>query len=105
MIQRGSQTLFADIFEQPKAVLPKPLKGRNSQLHNRRNECLIDRYFYYGQQKWRYSAILEILETEFFISRVTIPEVIADNYPTLSALKKQQPTVKDFQKKWPHLVW
>lgn len=100
---RGSNTLFADIFED--IVVIKQRKGRSADLINQRNECLIDRYFYYGQQKLRYNYILDILSKEFFLSRITIPEVIEANFEKLSALKKQQPSLKYFKDRWPHLTW
>lgn len=101
---RGSNTLFADIFEDQQPV--KQRKGRSSTLIAQRNECLIDRYYFYGKFcDKRYTSILKTLSLEFFISEVTIPEVITDNETFLHSLKKQQPTPQHFKKKWPHLVW
>ena len=100
---RGSNTLFSDIFEDN--VVIKQRKGRSADLIKLRNECLIDRYFYYGLQKFRYNYILDILSKEFFLSPITIPEVIEANFEKLSALKKEQPAMKYFKEKWPHLSW
>ena len=104
-MSRGSNTLFADIFENAKPV-EKQRKGRSSTLIAQRNECLIDRYYYYGKfHNSRYSFILKTLSTEFFISEVTIPEVIDDNFNLLSQLKTLQPNTKYFKDKWPFLQW
>lgn len=101
---RGSNTLFADIFE--KETPSKTKKGRNPILIAQRNDCLIDRYYYYGKfHNSRYSFIIETLSTEFFISEVTIPDVINDNFNKLSELKKLQPSQKYFKDKWPHMMW
>lgn len=104
---RGSLSLFTDIFEQP--VTPGPevrRKGRSPELHAKRNECLIDRYYYYGKfMDRRYESIIKTLSEEFFISPVTIPEVIAENSSLLLNLKKNQPSKNWFSKKWPHLSW
>jgi hypothetical protein len=108
MSGRGSLTLFANVFneEVPSEVLSKPRKGRSSELHSQRNDCLIDRYYFYGKYtEKRYLAILEDLSHEFFISTVTIPELITENYELLLALKEKKPSKQYFLKKWPHLVW
>jgi len=100
---RGSNTLFADIFEVP--ALPKQKKGRNKDLHDLRNECLIERYFYYGTKRLSYHAILETIGKEFFVSTYTIPYLIADHSAHLQKLKQEKPAIKYFKDKWPHLVW
>ena len=102
---RGSQTLFAEIFESTPGVAEQR-KGRSADLHKKRNECLIDRYYFYGKfEEKRYSIILETLSHEFFISVVTIPDVISENVAQLQVLKREKPTEHYFKKKWPHLVW
>ena len=102
---RGKQSLFVDIFE-PSAKPIHQKKGRSADLHAKRNECLIDRFFYYGKYTAnRYEKILQTLSNEFFLSVVTIPEVIDDNYAQLIKLKEHQPSKSFFVKKWPHLNW
>ncbi len=102
---RGSNTLFSDIFETPSTVV-KQRKGRSSSLIAKRNECLIDRYYYLAKfHEKRYDIIIRNLSAEFFISEVTIPEIIDDNFDLLAALKKQQYPPAYFKAKWPHLTW
>ena len=104
-MQRGNQTLFQGIFEDtvPKV---KTGKGRNSNLNAKRNEQLVDRYYYYGKfYETRYTAILSKLENEFHISSVTVVEVITANHAMLRNLKTLQPSIKYFKEKWPHWVW
>lgn len=107
MSQRGVNTLFSNIFiEESPAPAEKQEKGRSKILNSKRNECLIDRYFFYGKfSGLRYDLILEKLSLEFFLSEVTIPKVVDENLDKLIELKKNKPTKEDFQNKWPHLVW
>ena len=105
---RGVNTLFTDIFDQSKDATPKSGKGRNSQLHEARNEALVSRYFYYGNffdRKFSYEFIVKKVASEFYLSPVTVPEIIEANYNFLVKLKKEQPAIKYFKEKWPHLVW
>lgn len=107
---RGSQTLFAEIFEAPPA--PKQRKGRSATLISKRNSLLIDRYYYYGRVfEYSYPKVLSLLEEEMFLSMITIPEVITDNLDALSELKrnfkdeKPEKLIQHFKKKWPYLIW
>ena len=100
---RGSNTLFSDIFDAP--AIPKQRRGRNKDLHDLRNECLIDRYFFYGSQRLSYNAILDMISREFFVSTFTIPYLVGEHVHQLKQLKEEKPTVHYFKKKWPHLVW
>jgi len=105
---RGVNTLFTDIFDQSKESTPKSGKGRNSRLHEARNEALVSRYFYYGNffdRKLSYEFIINKVASEFYLSPVTVPEIIEANYNLLVKLKKDQPAIKYFKDKWPHLVW
>lgn len=106
MSHRGSQTLFSDIFTTTTEAPAARRKGRNDALHGMRNECLVARYYFYGKHAGlRYDLILSILSKEFFLSEVTIPEIINDNYEKLQALKKENPSKNELAKKWPHLQW
>jgi len=104
---RGSLTLFRDVFEPETAELQVSKSGRSAELHSKRNECLVDRYYFYGKYtEKRYMAILSALREEFFLSsEITLPRLISDNYGHLAELKALQPPVAYFKKKWPHLVW
>jgi hypothetical protein len=105
---RGVNTLYTDIFDQATASKPKSGKGRNSHLHEARNEALVSRYFYYGNffdRKFSYEFIIKKVASEFYLSPVTVPDIIEANYNMLVKLKKDQPGIKYFKDKWPHLVW
>jgi hypothetical protein len=103
---RGANTLFKNVFQKQKSEVTKKRKGRSPELHALRNECLVDRYYYYGKfSDKRYTIIIETLSHEFFISPITIPELLSKNYSKIDKLKKQLPAKTYFVKKWPHLRW
>ena len=83
-----------------------PRRGRNDKLLNRRNECLLARYFFYGYFKNRsYEEILRDLVAEFFISATTIGHIIQTNEELLITIKQRAKESYYFQYKWPHLKW
>lgn len=106
MSQRGSYALFNDLLEVSKPTTDATRKGRSTELHTLRNDCLIARYYFYVKYSGlRYSLILRILSKEFFLSEVTIPDILDANFEKLAALKKQPPDKAVLKEKWPHLNW
>ncbi|MGQ0739125.1 MAG: hypothetical protein ACT4OJ_08720 [Bacteroidota bacterium] len=86
----------------------KQIKGRSKSLIQMRNECLLDRLFFYKKNfPWNYDYVLERLRDEFFLSEVTIPQIIEkpESQLYLRTLKLEQPNKDSFAKKWPHLKW
>lgn len=106
-MKRGSQSLFADIFYAETPVVQLiPKRGRNSDLDDKRNECLIDRYYYTGKTtKTNYQELITSIAMQFFISPTTAHNVIQANKTHLLSLRAADPSKKYFQDKWPHLVW
>lgn len=103
---RGA-TLFNDFFTEPQTEL-RMVKGRSEKLNNRRNELLLNRYYFYGKffdNKLSYTFIIGKVADEFFLSPVTVPQIVEDNLEVLAQIKKSQPALKTFKDKWPHLVW
>lgn len=100
---RGANVLFAETFQIP--VAEKQRKGRSESMHAQRNACLIDRFVFYGKTGIRYELIVRTLSREFFLSEVTIPEIIDDNYALLQESRKAGLDKHDLKKKWPHLDW
>lgn len=71
-----------------------------------RNDCLLDRYYLYGKfYGLRYELIIKQLSKEFFLSEITIPQIIEDNFEKLTAVKKAAPNREQLIEKWPHLNW
>ena len=81
-------------------------RGRNNELLEKRNACLLARYYYYGHfTEKRYDAIIQHLSTEFFLSPVTIQDLVQDHVNYLHELKQLNPRRAYFESQWPHLVW
>lgn len=102
-------TLFQKVIH---VEVPKQRKGRSLEFITKRNECLFDRYLFYAlATKKRYEAITEALSLTFFLSQVTIVELIGHNTDQILLLKKQYSGIsaeklqKDLQKKWPEYNW
>jgi len=102
---RGSN-LFTELFETEQPAPKKDKAGNPNNLE--RNEALISRYYYYGnffEKKLSYNWIINTLAKEFWLSPVTVPQLIEDNFEMLIVLKKEKPALKFFKEKWPHIVW
>lgn len=81
-------------------------KGRSNKLLEKRNECLLARYYYYSHfTVMRYDAIMDQLCLEFFLSISTIQDLVQDNMSYLHELKNEEPRKAFFSTQWPHLVW
>ena len=81
-------------------------RGRNNSLIDKRNECMIARYYYYAAIKNKcFEDILKQLVTEFFLSPITIANVVKHGTDQLQALKQKSPVLYFFQNNWPHLKW
>jgi hypothetical protein len=110
---RGYQSLFKGLFDDldgnPGALpcVATKRKGRDPEWHRLRTEGLVARYYYYVRfnREWRYEYIIETLSKEFYLSTITIPELIQNNDRQLQVLKNEKPDKSWFKKKWPHLVW
>jgi hypothetical protein len=84
----------------------QPRKGRNNSLVSKRNECLFDRYYYYGYYKNKcYEDIIRLLVSEFFLSPNTISMLIQNNSEQLRTIKLRCPALYYFQNHWPHMKW
>ena len=112
---RGSQVahklLFSDEPSTPVIPITRTI-GRNADLNDARNECLVERFFFISHKTkmWFQPAVQEVAP-QFFISAFHASKLILANRGKLSVLRKQwkdQPiekVQKHFSKKWPHLVW
>lgn len=107
-MNKGVEKLFNNLFNTPpeSPTARESKKGRSSQLDYLRNSLLVERYYYYSQfTDKRYSAILNILHYEFFLSESRIVVILDTNISVLENLKKQDPPKELFKRKWPHLNW
>lgn len=105
---RGYQAVYTSLF--PDSIVQAPQQerpGRNAELHDKRTECLVDRYYYYVVffRQYRYEYVLEVLSNEFFLSPFRISKLLIEYSRQLARLRKDKPDVKYFKSKWQHLVW
>ncbi len=110
LTMRGSRTLYDNIFvttdTATDVVAEKPRKGRNPELANTKNRCLVHRYYYYGKfSNKRYPDIIKDLSREFWLTPSTIPRILDEYYSELQYLKTVATSKDFFKKEWPHLVW
>lgn len=101
---RGQQTLFNQIFELPLAE--KQRRGRSETFDTERNKCLIYRYHFIGNcSGYRYEIVKRIVAIEFWLSEVTVANVIDQNSHILKEARKNNFDRTVLKKRWPHLSW
>ncbi len=99
------QRIYNEIIKGDKPCIVKR-KGRNDKLVNKRNECLLARYVYFGLKKdICYEEIIRTLVSEFFLSPNTIVHILQDNTDLLQTVRQRAHVTYYFQHKWPHLRW
>ncbi len=81
-------------------------KGRSQELVNDRNEHLLHRFaFYKLENKYAYDWIMRSLAKEFYLTEVTIGDIITANLSELKAIKEAGTTVGEMAKRWPWMKW
>ena len=101
---RGSRKLFSDHNK----ISPEGGKGRSKRLISDRDKAMVYRYHYYSKfTQMRYSAIIEELSKEFYISAITISEILtkAENIRNLEKLKNEKVKIAVLRTLYPHLNW
>lgn len=99
-------TLFDELIAEDFPV--KEIRTPGKLLTKKRNELMLDRLYYMKKIfTFDYVSVLEILSIEFFLTDITIPQIIQmeENQLYLRNLKLKAPQRIDFEKKWPHVVW
>lgn len=100
----GARSLFADIVTEE--TVPSVSKGRSATLDAARNELLCHRYYYYLTfSDKRYEAIVNTLSDEFFLSTITIVEILKRYLTTLQRLRQDKTGKATLAKKYPHFSW
>lgn len=105
-MQRGSKSLFVELFENDTPARNPEGRGRSEQLIERRNELLICRYYYYmAIHNKRYDWTLQTLEGELFLSQRRIIDVMEQERAQLTKLRKEHPDTGYFKRKFPFFSW
>lgn len=106
MNHRGATSLFTEIFTIDSTTPDKQRKGRSELFNQKKNECLTERYWYFGEiTGLRYDLLLRIIGIDFFLSDITVHNILQQNRPLLHMTRKAKPTKKDLEKKWPQYSW
>ena len=82
-------------------------KGRNAELIERRNKCLLCRFYFYAKEKkLRYEDIIDLLSSEFFLSQRTVTTIIttASNKPGYSYADLKD-KLKELQSQFNFINW
>ncbi len=99
------QKLFKNLISEDEAE-KSIRRGRNDDLLERRNSCLVARYYYYGRYKGKcFEEILQIMVSEFFLTPSRIVRIIRENIDTIKAIKEKNISVYQLQNAWPQFKW
>lgn len=72
----------------------------------RRNECLLDRYYLYvALDRMQMNDAYELLMDDFFISEATLKDILQLNGEYVRLLRKKEVSRKELERKWPRRVW
>lgn len=81
-------------------------KGRSNSLIGKRNDCLLARYYYYSHFRDKgYEEVISLLAKEFFLSSITIINIILENTEHVQMLKDKAKSLSFFNTRWGHLKW
>lgn len=81
-------------------------KGRNEGLIQRRNQQLVARFYFYSTlNDLKFSRVLELLESEFFISQSRIADLLAQQSDQITAIELNSITVNDLRDTYPSMNW
>lgn len=106
MQHRGTLVLFSNLLPEQEPAQAGKRKGRSETLIEKRNELLLNRYIYYFKfSELRYSSIIQRLSDEFFLSIVTIADILNDHANQVKELNKSDTSKSSYSKRWPHLTW
>ncbi len=116
-MQRGSQSIFKNLFNEPATA---PASPEQPTRHQKKIQCIIDYYYCTGRKKVpvsgrmvsiNYFSLINLVAETFFLSPVTVREIIESNREKTDLLKQEwkdkepEAIQKAMQKKWPMLVW
>jgi hypothetical protein len=109
-MSRGSRSLFQELFPQDVevSVLPKK-KSRNADLHRRRNELILTRFYYYSNlakiERRSYTWVQSKMEEETFLCEATIFNIINNDKAIVRKLRDANISTEELRLKYPWLVW
>jgi hypothetical protein len=101
-MKRGQLTMQLDL----PASLPLTQKRTRNCFQGKRNEDMLIRYYYYSvYHKFRYEYCIQLLEKEFYLTGITIAELLVKNLNAFNRLADQDPSIEDMRKNCPHFLF
>ncbi|MCP1997285.1 hypothetical protein L1275_003092 [Flavobacterium sp. HSC-61S13] len=81
-------------------------RGRNERLINKRNYILVCRFYFYSTlMNLKFSAVLALLEEEFFLSQARIADLLAENSELITSLELKKASVSELKDSYPFMSW
>lgn len=118
MAQRGHTSIYKNLFDEP--VGSAAPETPQPTIREKKVECILETYYYYGRKettvngkpvRMNYTALLEVVAANFFISTITLHDIVSKNMDKITILKqewKSRPIAelqKHMARKWPMFVW
>jgi hypothetical protein len=81
-------------------------KGRSATLNDKRDECLLARFYYYTVHRGLcFEEVLKQVSIEFFITCDRIVKIIQLHPEEIKTMKEKKLSVYKLQHRWPHFKW
>lgn len=102
-----NQLLFKDEnLADDVAVAEKKTGGRSPLQIEKRDQYLLHRFYWKTKiQRRLYPDALDELECEVFLSKLQIQKIIQSKSEIILTIKREQPTRRLLEEKWPHVKW
>ncbi len=87
-------------------TLKTDIRGRSADRLNRRNDKIINRFYFYSMiRKMNYEHVIDELAKEFDLAPRTITDMLLKNDRVVAEVMTKKPPVVDLKKKYPYLSW
>lgn len=97
---------FFNEMTEEKKVVYSIKRGRSSDLIQKRNECLVLRYYFHSKiRRLKYEDVLSVLSEEFFLSEYTIVKIVSLIPDIAREAFRAEITVTELQKRYQFLKW
>jgi len=108
-LRRGLRLHTALLFEEvsiPTQSTEELRSGRNPQLLENRDNCLLHRLYYKSSLLRKvYEDVYKELEQEFFLSKSMLQKIVQAKADQALAIKRKHPSVQELRDMFPFMVW
>ena len=104
-MQKGRR-LFDELNYDSSKISKYDFRGRSKILIEERNRCLCFRYWYYSKRhKNRYDDVLKCLSKEFYLSEMTVTNLISKNSISIKRVYEENPKINELKIEFDYLTW